>query len=118
MGASKRITEINARYFRQLQSMEMRDCGFELEIVRQGAMTMSQPMKELEADLMDKKINYNNNPVTKWNLVNVVVKRDDNDNIRPVKGRSDRRRIDGAVSLINAYVVFKNHYQEYVDYIN
>ena len=99
-------------------SDEMRDCGFELESVRQGALTMSQPMKELEADLMDKKINYNNNPVTKWNLVNVVVKRDDNDNIRPVKGKNSKRRIDGAVSLINAYVVFKNHYQEYIDYVN
>jgi len=99
-------------------SEEMADNGFELEPVRQGPITMSQPMKELEADLMDKKINYNNNPVTKWNLVNVVVKRDDNDNIRPVKGKNQKRRIDGAVSLINAYVVFKNHYQEYIDYIN
>lgn len=53
--------------------------------VRQGAKTMSNPMKQLEADLLDKKVNYNNNPVLKWCLTNTEVKRDENDNIRPVK---------------------------------
>lgn len=42
-------------------------------------------MKQLEADLQEKKVNYNNNPVTKWCLTNTEVKRDENDNIRPVK---------------------------------
>ena len=46
---------------------------------------MSNPMKQLGADLIDKKLNYNNNPVLKWCLCNTNVKRDDNDNIRPVK---------------------------------
>lgn len=53
--------------------------------VRQGAKTMSNPMKQMEADLQDKKIVYNNNPVLKWCLTNTEVKRDENDNIRPVK---------------------------------
>lgn len=42
-------------------------------------------MKQLEADLQEKKVNYNNNPVLKWCLTNTEVKRDENDNIRPVK---------------------------------
>ena len=46
---------------------------------------MSNPMKQLEADLIDKKVNYNNNPVLRWCLTNTEVKRDENDNIRPVK---------------------------------
>lgn len=46
---------------------------------------MSNPMKQLEADLLDKKVNYNNNPVLRWCLTNTEVKRDENDNIRPVK---------------------------------
>lgn len=53
--------------------------------VRQGAKTMSNPMKILGADLIDKKLNYNNNPILKWCLCNTNVKRDENDNIRPIK---------------------------------
>jgi phage terminase large subunit-like protein len=84
---------------------EMKSRGFSMMEVRQGVKSMSQPMKELGADLMAKKINYNNNPILKWNLTNVSVKRDENDNIRPVKGQNQRQRIDGAVSLTIAYVV-------------
>ena len=63
----------------------MKSVGFEMIEVRQGAKTMSNPMKQLEADLLDKKVIYNNNPVLKWCLTNTEVKRDENDNIRPVK---------------------------------
>ncbi|MFS8630656.1 MAG: terminase large subunit, partial [Bacillales bacterium] len=44
---------------------EMKERGFEMEKVRQGAQTLSQPMKEMGADLQAKKINYNNNPILK-----------------------------------------------------
>ena len=65
---------------------EMEEAGFTMIEVRQGAKTMSNPMKQLEGDLIDKVVNYNNNPILKWCLTNTAVKRDDNDNIRPVKG--------------------------------
>ena len=92
---------------------EMKSRGFNMLEVRQGAKSMSQPMKELGADLMAKKINYNNNPILKWNLTNVSVKRDENDNIRPVKGQNQRQRIDGAVSLTIAYVVLFEKMSDY-----
>ena len=56
-----------------------------MEEVIQGAMTFSNPMKQLEADLREKKINYNNNPMTKWCLLNTSIEEDKNENIRPVK---------------------------------
>ena len=93
---------------------EMKDEGFEMEEVIQGAKTMSNPMKQLEADLKEKKVNYNNNPITKWCLLNTSIKIDDNDNIRPVKGKKSRQRIDGAVSLIDAYVVLYRKMQDYL----
>lgn len=83
--------------------------------VVQGAKTMSNPMKELEADLKEKRVNYNNNPVTKWCLLNTAIETDKNDNIRPIKGKKQRQRIDGTVSLINAYVVL---FVQMNDYIN
>ena len=93
---------------------EMKNYGFEMYEVRQGAKTMSNPMKQLEADLVDKVVNYNNNPILEWCLMNTSVKRDDNDNIRPVKGQKQRARIDGAVSLIIAYCVMYEKYNDYM----
>lgn len=93
---------------------EMKNYGFEMYEVRQGAKTMSNPMKQLEADLMDKTVNYNNNPILEWCLLNTSVKRDENDNIRPVKGQKQRARIDGAVSLIIAYCVMYEKYNDYM----
>ena len=93
---------------------EMKEYGFEMIEVRQGAKTMSNPMKQLEADLIEKKVIYNNNPVLKWCLCNTAVKRDENDNIRPIKGKKQRARIDGAVSLIIAYCVLFDKMQDYL----
>ena len=97
----------------QYWTKEMIDYGFNMEEVRQGAKTMSQPMKLLGADLKTNSVNYNNNPVLKWCLTNTSIKTDENENIRPVKGLSQKMRIDGAVSLIIAYVVLQNHYNDY-----
>ena len=94
---------------------EMKSYGFEMLEVRQGPKTMSNPMKQLEADLIEKNINYNNNPILKWCLCNTAIKRDDNENIRPVKGKKQRARIDGAVSLIIAYCVLFDKMQDYLN---
>jgi phage terminase large subunit-like protein len=99
----------NSQYWIQ----EMIDKGFEMIVVRQGAQTLSQPMKEMGADLIAKGINYNNNPVLKWCLTNTSVKRDDNDNIRPIKGQNQRQRIDGAVSLLIAYTILFQNMSDY-----
>jgi phage terminase large subunit-like protein len=99
----------NASYWIQ----EMKAYGFNMVEVAQGARTMSQPMKELAAELDMKSINYNNNPILKWCLTNTSVKRDENDNIRPIKGANVRQRIDGTVSLIIAYTVFFEKMSDY-----
>lgn len=91
------------------------DYKYHMIEVRQGAKTMSNPMKLLEADLIEKKVNYNNNPITKWCLLNTAVKRDENDNIRPDKSDNKRARIDGAVSLIIAYAVLGENLHEYMN---
>lgn len=96
---------------------DMKEQGFDMVEVRQGFKTESAPLKQMKADLMDKKINYNNNPILKWNLSNVVVKIDDNENIMLSKEKA-RQRIDGAASLMDAYVIYVNRQQEYLNYIN
>ena len=93
---------------------EMEEVGFQMIQVRQGPKTMSNPMKQLEGDLIEKAVNYNNNPILAWCLTNTAVKRDENDNIRPVKGRQQRARIDGTVSLIIAYCVLFDKLNDYL----
>ena len=95
---------------------EMKEYGFDMIEVRQGAKTFSQPLKSLKADLIDKLINYNNNSILKWNLSNLSIKSDENGNIRPVK-ENQRQRIDGAVSLLDAYTIFFDKKQEFINFV-
>lgn len=92
---------------------DMKNYGFEMIKCAQGAITFNQPMRNMEADLRAKNINYNNNPILKWCLTNVTVKHDDNDMIRPIKGTSTRKRIDGMVSLLDAYVGLSEKMADY-----
>lgn len=87
----------------------MQGVGFEMEVVIQGARTLSSPMKTLKADLIDNKVNYNQNPILKWCLCNTSIQQDANENIRPVKTTNQRARIDGAVSLMIAYTEYLRH---------
>lgn len=96
---------------------EMKSYGFEMVKCAQGAITFNQPMRDMEADLRAKKINYNNNPILKWCMTNVTVKHDDNDMKRPIKGTSTRKRIDGMVSLLDAYVGLNEKMQDYKNLI-
>lgn len=99
----------NAQYFTQ----DMENSNFVMEQVIQGAKTMSPAMKQVEGEFASANIIYNNNPVLKWCLTNTPVKSDDNNNIRPVKGRNTKKRIDGTVSLIDSFVVYMRHHDDY-----
>ena len=83
--------------------------------VRQGTITLSDPMKNLAADFKAKRIVYDNNPIMKWCLINTEVKTDINGNIQPVKGLDSRKRIDGVAALIDAYKVLQDKRDQYVN---
>ena len=85
-----------------------------MEAVIQGKKTLSAPMKSLGADLSSKRIIYNNNPILKWCLTNVAIDIDKNDNIQPMKTSNAKKRIDGFASLLDAYVIFENHMDDYL----
>ena len=86
-----------------------------LKEVIQGPKTFHYPMDLLKTDLEAGKINYNNNPVLRWCLSNVIVKKDSGGNQGPDKARA-KNRIDGAISLLDAYVVLTNNYSDYLAY--
>lgn len=92
---------------------EMKSNGFEMESVAQGPFTWSQPMREMGAALEGKKVNYNKNPILVWYLSNTAVKKSGLNNIQPIK-ITEKRRIDGAVSLLNAWVLYVKYYDDYM----
>lgn len=81
--------------------------------IRQGVATLSNPMKDLAAEFQEKNINYNNNPIDKWCIANTYTKRDINGNIQPDKGQTSTKRIDGLAALLDAYVVYEDHKDEF-----
>ncbi len=93
---------------------EMRDYGFDFEKIRQGPFTWSYPQKRLGGLLEDHKVIYQNNPMLRWCLLNTGVKtlnRDGINTIQPVK-TGTTKRIDGLVSLLNAFTCYCNHEDE------
>lgn len=84
-----------------------------MEPVIQGKRTLSEPMQSLVADIKAKKINYNNNPILKWNMTNVSADIDRNNNWSLVKAGSAKKRIDGFAALLDAYVTLGRHKEDY-----
>ena len=98
---------------------EMENYGFDMEKTAQGPFTWSQPMKEMGAAFAEHKVVYQNNPILRWCLANTGVKalnKDGIETIQPVKIQQTRR-IDGMVSLLNAWVGYVKHYDEYIPYV-
>ncbi|HKM44346.1 MAG TPA: terminase TerL endonuclease subunit, partial [Dysgonamonadaceae bacterium] len=84
-----------------------------MEEVRQGAKTLSAPMKLLESDLKSKRLVYGRNPIFEWCVTNVKVKEDTNGNIQPTKEKGKNVRIDGFAAALDAYVALERNKENY-----
>lgn len=88
----------------------MDEYGFNTEMILQNRFVMSQPMRLCEADFKDGLINYNENPVDKWCFGNASMEIDSLGNVMCVKiNNQPAKRIDGAVTLIILYEVFRRY---------
>ena len=97
---------------------EMRNYGFDFERIRQGPYTWTYPMKRLGGLFSEGKIISNNNPILRWCVLNTAAKstnKEGIESIQPVK-TSTSKRIDGLVSLLNAYTCYCNHEEELTRY--
>lgn len=98
---------------------EMESYGFDMEKIRQGPFTWTYPMKEMGGMFAEHRMVYQNNPMLRWCLINTAKKsmnKDGIESIQPVKVAANRR-IDGTVSLLNAYTCFKKYEEEYMRFI-
>jgi phage terminase large subunit-like protein len=67
--------------------------------VRQGAATLSEPMKRVYGLALAERLHHGGNPVLRWMIGNTSAKVDENENIRPDKDKSTER-IDGVTAMI------------------
>lgn len=98
---------------------EMQAYGFDFEKIRQGPYTWTYPFKRLGGLFEEHRIVSNNSPVLRWCVLNTGAKATNADGIaslQPVK-TAKNKRIDGLVSLLNAYTCYCNHEDEYMRYV-
>lgn len=98
---------------------EMKEYGFDMVKIAQGTFTWTYPMKRLGAALEEHKVIYQNSPILRWCLLNTGVKtlnKDGIHSIMPVK-TSETKRIDGMVSLLNAFTGYCMYEDEYLRYV-
>ena len=84
----------------------------DLILILQNAQTLSNAMKLCEADFKHQLINYNENPIDKWCLKNAGIKVDDRGQCLCVK-QETAKRIDGAVTFIILYEMYRRYRTEY-----
>lgn len=94
----------------------MDDYGFEYEMIYQNRYVLSSPMRLLEADIRDQLINRNDNPIDIWCLGNTSVQIWDTGHIMPIKIKNQaNRRIDGTLSEIMCYEMFRRYRTEMIN---
>ena len=69
--------------------------------MRPTVLNFSEPMKQIEALVLQGRLHHDGNPVLAWMMSNVVAHTDVKDNIYPRKERPENK-IDGVVALIMA----------------
>lgn len=97
----------NGTYFEK----SMKQAGFNMTVVRQGAQTLSEPLIRLGQDFRAKRIQYNCeqlNPLFEWACCNVGIK-NVNGAIIPQKATTKRNKIDPFASALNSYVILQNN---------
>ena len=72
--------------------------------VRQGMITLSEPTKDVEALVLQKRIITNKNPVLTWAISNAIAKTDANENKMLDKSKT-RFRIDPAAAMIISHTL-------------
>lgn len=87
----------------------LKERGFECEIIRQGPLTLNDPMKDLREQLLAGKIITNNDPMLRWYLNNVRLRNDyrdrEKENWMPTK-KNRYRKIDGFMAWLDAHALY------------
>ena len=86
------------------------------EPVLRTTVSLSEPMRAMEAELTGHRVCYGGNPVFKWNLENISVETDKNGYIKPKKNFGNpKNRIDGGAAALNCYAMLQRNRAEFIE---
>lgn len=86
--------------------------GGDVEMILQNAQTLNNAVLLVEAELKARLINYNENPVDRWCFKNSCLKVNDLRQALVVK-TDNAQKIDGTVTLVSLYEMYRRHRSEY-----
>lgn len=99
-------------WIKQMEFYGWQKANEDLVLILQNRQTLSNAMKLCEADFTHQLINYNKNPVDMWCLKNAGIEVDSIGQCMAVKMEA-KKRIDGAVTLIILYEMYRRYRTEF-----
>ena len=84
----------------------------DVEMIMQNAQTLNSAIRLVESELKKQLINYNENPVDRWCFKNSCLKVDDKRQALVIK-MDNAHKIDGTVTLVSLYEMYRRHRSEY-----
>lgn len=105
------------RFAKDFQNKYLEIFGDKITVnIPQDYKVINNPMRTLEADMRDKLVVYQNNPVCYWCFCNTGIALDKLGRIMPAKMETSKR-IDGTVAKIIAYATLEWHRSEFMSLI-
>lgn len=97
------------RYNSSQLIIDLQDDGAKMERFSQGVIDMNAPTVDFQKCVQDGNLSHNGNPIMRWMMGNVMIKKDANGNIKLNKEKA-KEKIDGPVSAVMArgqYITYR-----------
>ena len=86
--------------------------GLPLEQYSQTIGNFNKPTRGFERLILAGDVVIQNNPINRFCMRNVELRRDHNGNIKPDKSQ-DKKKIDGVIAMLQAYAMFLQYHKSY-----
>lgn len=99
-------------FLRQMEEYGWSKKYEDVEMILQNAQTLNNAILLVESELKKQYINYNENPVDRWCFKNSCLKVNDQRQALVIK-MDNSHKIDGTVTLVSLYEMYRRHRSEY-----
>lgn len=99
-------------FLRQMEEYGWSKKYEDVEMILQNAQTLNNAIQLVESELKKRLINYNENPVDRWCFKNSCLKVNELRQALVIKA-DNSHKIDGTVTLVSLYEMYRRHRSEY-----
>ena len=87
--------------------------GLPIEPYSQSIGNFNKPTKEFERQILSGGVVIDDNPISRYCLRNIILRMDHNGNVKPDKVNA-KKKIDGAISMIQALAMYQEYSNTYI----